>query len=93
MPEEKPGGSAHDAIRSAQASVASSTGNIRDMTLRGLLAGVAVVFIVSAVTFAVLFPGNVDDPDPSPLFGVATWVAVASLVVLVIGGFVALVRR
>jgi len=38
------------------------------MALRGLLTGVAVVFIISAVTFAVLFPGNVDDPDPSPLF-------------------------
>ena len=62
------------------------------MTLRRLLIAAAAVFVISAITFAALFPNNVDSTDPSPLYGAAWWLGIASLVVLVIGAIVALAR-
>lgn len=62
------------------------------MTLRRLLIATAVAFLVSAITFAVLFPSNVDSHDTSPLYVAAWWLGIASLAVLVIGAIVALAR-
>jgi peptidoglycan/LPS O-acetylase OafA/YrhL len=61
--------------------------------LRTLLVVDAAVFVVSAITFAALVPSNFDSRDPSPVYTVAWSLAIASLVVLVVGALLALVRR
>jgi hypothetical protein len=49
-----------------------------------LLAADVAVFLLAAVAFAVQLPSNVDDPDQSPLYLAAFWVAVAALGLLAI---------
>jgi hypothetical protein len=61
--------------------------------LRMLLVVAAAVFVVSAITFAALVPSNFDSRDPSPVYTGAWWLAIASLLVLVVGALIALVRR
>jgi len=63
------------------------------MTLKKLLAVDALLFVVAALTWVVLAPTNFDAKDPSPVYIAAWLLGIASLVVLVVVGLVALARH